>query len=80
MPTQQYYNGAYMEETVHDLARKTRLRKKSMTYTDKDYVEGSFNFFKNGTNIMHTFFYSNISDFDGYLEGMLDEGTYTTTI
>ena len=29
---------------------------------------------------MHTFFYSNISEFDGNLEGMLDEGTYETTI
>ena len=29
---------------------------------------------------MHTFFYSNISEFAGNLEGMLDEGTYKTTI
>ena len=27
VPTQQYYNGAYMEETVHDLTTKTRQRK-----------------------------------------------------
>ena len=29
---------------------------------------------------MHTFFYSNISEFSGNLERMLDEGTYKTTI
>ena len=29
---------------------------------------------------MHNFFYSNISEFAGNLEGMLDEGTYKTTI
>ena len=29
---------------------------------------------------MQTFFYSNISGFAGNLEGMLDEGTYITTI
>ena len=43
VPTQQYFTGAYMEETVHDLTTKTRQRKKSMTCTDKDIVEGSFN-------------------------------------
>ena len=29
---------------------------------------------------MHTFFYSNISEFAGNLEGMFNEGTYKTTI
>ena len=29
---------------------------------------------------MHTFFYSNISEFAGNLEGMIDEGTHKTTI
>ena len=43
VPTQPYYTGAYMEETVHDLTTKIRQRKKSITYTDKYYVEGSFN-------------------------------------
>ena len=43
VPTQQYYNGAYMEETVHDIITKIRQRKKSMTNTDKYYVEGFFN-------------------------------------
>ena len=51
-----------------------------MTYTDKDEVEGSFNLKTSRNNIMHTFFYSNISEFDGNLQGMLDEGTYNTTI
>ena len=43
VPNQQYYNGAYMEETVHDHAAKIRQRKISMTFTDKEEVEGSFN-------------------------------------
>ena len=29
---------------------------------------------------MHTFFYSNISEFGGNLEGILDEGKYITTV
>ena len=29
---------------------------------------------------MHTFFYSNISEFTGNFEGIIDEGTYKTTI
>ena len=29
---------------------------------------------------MHTFFYSNIPEFDGNLEGILDEGKHRTTI
>ena len=28
VPTQQYFNGAYMEETVHDIATKIRQRTK----------------------------------------------------
>ena len=43
VPTQQYFNGAYMEETVHDITTKTRQRKKLMAYTNEDEVEGSFN-------------------------------------
>ena len=43
VPTQQYYNGAHMEETVRDIATKIRQRKKSMTSTDKEEVEGSLN-------------------------------------
>ena len=35
MPTQQYFNGAYMEETVHNITTKTRQRKESMTWTNK---------------------------------------------
>ena len=29
---------------------------------------------------MHTLFYSNMSEFSGNLEGIIDEGTYKTTI
>ena len=29
---------------------------------------------------MHTFLYSNMSEFAGNFEGMLDEGTYKTTM
>ena len=29
---------------------------------------------------MHTLFYSNISEFAGNLEGMIDDGTYKTPI
>ena len=43
VPTHQYYNVSYTEETVHDIATKIRQRKKSMTTNDKDEVEGSFN-------------------------------------
>ena len=38
LPTQHYYNGAYMDETVHDLTTKLRQGRKSMTSTDKDEV------------------------------------------
>ena len=54
--------------------------KKLMTYTDKYYVEGFFNLRKSRRNNMHTLFYSNISGFAGNLEGIIDEGTYKTTI
>ena len=65
-----------MEETVHDLTTKIRQRKKSMTCTDKDILEGYFNYKKNGNNTMHTFFYSDISEFARNLEVMIDEGKY----
>ena len=42
-PTQQYFNGSYMEKTVHDITTKSRHRKQSMTSTYKEEVEGSFN-------------------------------------
>ena len=65
VPTQQYFNGAYMEETVHDITTKMRQSKKSMTWTSKEEVEGHFNLTKPANNTMHTFFYSNISEFGG---------------
>ena len=51
-----------------------------MTSTDKDEVEDSFNLKIYRNNIMHTFIYSNISEFDGNLQGMLDDGSYKTTL
>ena len=69
-----------MEETVHDLTGKIRQRKKSMTFTDKEEVEGSFNLKTSKNNTMHTFFYYNIYKFSGNFQGMLNEGTYKTTI
>ena len=80
VPTQQSFNSAYMEETVHDLTTKIRQRKKSMTSTDKEEVEGSFNLKKSIGNNMYTLFYYNISEFAGNLEGIIDEGTYKTII
>ena len=62
-----------MEENVHGLNKKIRQRKKSMTYTDQYFVEGSFNLKFSRSNNIHTFFYSNISEFAGNLEGMLYE-------
>ena len=51
-----------------------------MACTNKEEVEDSFSLKKPVTNIMYTFFYSNISEFAGNLKGMLDEGKYTTKI
>ena len=36
VPTQQYFNGAYMEETVHDITTKMIQREKSMTWKNKE--------------------------------------------
>ena len=69
-----------MEETVHDLTKNIRQGKKSMTTTDKEYVDGSFNLKTSRHNIIYTFFYSNISDFEVDLEVMIDEGTYKKSI
>ena len=69
-----------MEETVHDITTKMRQRKQSMTWTSTEEVEGSFNLKKPATNTMHTFFYSNISEFGGDFEGMLDETNYRSTV
>ena len=63
-----------MEETVHDITTKIIQRKKSMTWKNKEEVKGSFNLTKPGNNNIHTFSYSNISEFAGNLEGILDEG------
>ena len=51
-----------------------------MTGTNKEEVEGHFNLTKPGNNTMHTFLNSNISEFGGNLEGMLDEINYISTV
>ena len=51
-----------------------------MKCTNKEEVWGSFNLTKPGNNTMHTFFYSNISEFGGNLDGMVDEGRYITKV
>ena len=50
-----------------------RQRKKSMTWTNKEEVEGHFNLTKPGNNTMHTFFNNIIFEFGGDLEGIMDE-------
>ena len=80
MPTQQYFNGAYMEEAVHDITTKIRQSKKTMACTNKEEVEGSFNKNISEANTIHDFFQYNIFELDRNLEGILDEGTYRTTI
>ena len=65
---------------MYDFTTKIRQRKKSMTTTDKDEVYGSYNLKTSRHNIMYTFFYSNLSEFAGNLEGIIDEGTYKTSI
>ena len=50
-------------------------KQKSMTQTDKDKVEVSFNLKTSKNNVMPTFFYSNISEFPEIFQLMLNEGT-----
>ena len=69
-----------MEEIVHGITTKTRHGKKSMTTTDRDEVESSFNLKISRNNIMCTFFYSNISEFTVNLDIILDEGVYKISI
>ena len=51
-----------------------------MTTTDKEDVEGSLNLKTSIHNIMCNLFYSDISKFAGYLEGMIIGKTYKITI
>ena len=51
-------------------------KEKKITTTDIEDVDRFFNLNISRHNIMYTFFYSNISDFAGDLEGILHEGTY----
>ena len=49
-------------------------KEKTMTTTSKDEVEGCFNFKTSRYNFMYNLFYTNISEFFGNWEGMMDEG------
>ena len=69
-----------MEETVHVITTKNRQRKQLMTTTDKHEVEVYFNFKTSTYYIIYNFFDSDISEFGGHLEGMLDERMYKTNI
>ena len=51
-----------------------------MTTTDRKDDEGSFNLKTSRQNIIYNLFYSNISEFSGYLEGIINEVTYKTTL
>ena len=51
-----------------------------MTSNDKDEVESSFNLKTSRSITIHTFFYSDITEFAESLEGILNEGTFKTTI
>ena len=51
-----------------------------MTTTSKDEFEGYFNFKTSRYNFMYTFLYTNISEFCGNWEGMMDEGMYKKTL
>ena len=55
-------------------------KSKLITTTDKDAVEGSFSFKTYRHNIVYNFVYSNISEFAGNLQVILDEGRYKTSI
>ena len=57
-----------------------KYKEKTMTTTSKDEVEGYFYFKTSRYNFMYTFFYTNISEFSGNLEGILDEATKKITI
>ena len=50
-------------------------KKKSMKTIDKYVVQGSFKLKTYRHNIMYILFYSNIYEFAGNLEGILDKGT-----
>ena len=67
VPTQQYYYEDYTNESVHDIAKTFRQRKKRITTTDKDKAEGSFNLKRSRNVITYTLFYSNIYEFGGNL-------------
>ena len=47
-----------------------------MTTTSKNEVEGSFNWKTSRDNVIYTLFYTNIYEFSGNCEVILDEGMY----
>ena len=51
-----------------------------MTHTNKEEVEGSFNLKTSRNNTINTLFYSNIYEFAGNLQGIINEEIYKTTI
>ena len=57
------------------ISPKKQKKKKSMTSTNKYEVEGSFNSKTLKNNILHHLFYSNISEFAGNLQEIINEGT-----
>ena len=79
VPNQQYYNGAYTEDTVHDITTKIRHLKKLQLLIEMQFRAPSIKK-QSRHNIMHILFYSNISEFSGNLQGMLHEERYKTSI
>ena len=51
-----------------------------MITIDRKDDEGSFNLKTSRQNIIYNLFYSNISEFSGYLEGIINEVTYKTIL
>ena len=64
-----------MEGKLRDLSTKNRHRK-TMTTTSKDKVEGYFILETVRDNVMYNLFYTNIYEFSGNCEEILDEGVY----
>ena len=51
-----------------------------MKTTSKDEVEGYFNLKTSADTFIYTLFYTNICEFSGDSEGILDEGMYQKNI
>ena len=79
VPSQQYFNGAYMEKPSIISPLNPDKGKNQWHVLVKNKLR-AYSIKNPGTNNIHTIFYSNISEFAGNLEEMLDDGTYKTTI